>query len=189
MPRFFSPVSTECGNPPHVWYRTDAPWACADSQGSHTPMGPATVIKVLIVGNNRVARRHAHLLLEKLDDVSIVANAANYEQAVRATCQHAIDLAVLDISTRWQPALEMVRDLRTIRPGMKSIILAAPRAESLALRAIYAGADGCLGVETDPTELATTIRLLARGKRYICPDIAHHFALNLLRVVPGMHAS
>jgi DNA-binding NarL/FixJ family response regulator len=142
------------------------------------------MLQIMLVANHQSDTEH---LIDKLmleEDISVVADVADFDQAVRAVCAHKIDLVLVSLSRVWYQDVEFIRDLKTIRPSMKFLVVSTERQASAALRALHAGIDGFL-VRDDPVEdLVAAMRVLASGRRYVCPSVAHQIAMNLLVARP-----
>jgi two-component system invasion response regulator UvrY len=76
--------------------------------------------------------------------------------------------------------LEILKQLRTLRPDLRVLILSMYPEKQYALRALKAGAAGYLTKESAPDELIAAIRKVARGGKYITQSLAEKLASELV---------
>jgi DNA-binding NarL/FixJ family response regulator len=86
---------------------------------------------------------------------------------------------VLDISMPGPGLMQMLERLRLESPEVKILILSTHPEDQYAIRALRAGADGYLTKERTGEELATAVRHVASGRKFVSPQLAEHLANEL----------
>jgi len=117
------------------------------------------MIRVLLVDDDAVYRRIFTLLLQRLPDVRVVAEAGSLAEA-RAMLGSAADVAVLDRVLPDGDGLELIGELRDANPGAKVLVMSAFAGLANRREALEAGADRVLGKVEPPEEAFAAIRQL-----------------------------
>ncbi|MFA6032672.1 MAG: response regulator transcription factor [Myxococcota bacterium] len=139
------------------------------------------MIKVLIVDDHAIVRRGLRqILLDESSEFS-VAEAADGDQAIEAVRQHPFDVAVLDISMPGRTGLDVLKEIRDLRPKLPVLMLSIHPESQYAVRALRAGAYGYLTKDSAPAELVNAVRKVASGGRYITQAVGEKLALTLDR--------
>src|SRR4030095_7878794 len=81
-------------------------------------------------------------------------------------------IVVLDISLDGKSGLDVLKEIRTLRPRLPVLIFSMHSEEVYARRAISAGAQGYITKGSSSEELAAAIGKIARGGRYVTPALA-----------------
>ena len=127
-------------------------------------------IRVLIADDHEMVRRGLRTFLELHDDIEIVADAADGEQAIEAARATAPDVILLDLKMPGMDAVSTVRALSD--SAAKVLIVTSFTARSEVLPAIRAGAAGLVFKDIDPAALANAIRTVHSGHVLLPPDVA-----------------
>jgi two-component system invasion response regulator UvrY len=141
--------------------------------------GVVTVINVLFVEDHAIVREGLKQILADTTDIVVADEAGDGEEALAKVRNGDFDIAVLDISMPGRSGLEILKELKTIRPTLPVLILSMYPEELYAVRAFKSGASGYLSKESAPTELITAIRKVSSGGKYVSPSLAENLALNL----------
>jgi two-component system, NarL family, response regulator LiaR len=126
-------------------------------------MSEPRVIRVVIVDDHAMVRRSLRFALLDLQDIDVVGEAADGEEALRVCGELHPDMVLLDL---WLPGLDSIETIRTLRrhrPTPKVLVHTADYDERLISEALAAGACGYL-VKGELTELLAAIRT-AHGRR------------------------
>jgi two-component system invasion response regulator UvrY len=138
------------------------------------------LIKVLIVDDHALVRMGIRRLLEDMSDVTIVADAESGEQALLLVKEHNPDVVLLDMKLPGIDGWEVTRRLKRSNPCIKVIAVTAMSSDPLPTRVLQLGAMGYLTKESSAEEMATAIRKVALGKKYISTEIAQKLAISSL---------
>jgi two-component system invasion response regulator UvrY len=137
------------------------------------------MIRVLFVEDHAIVREGLKQILADTDDIIVADEAANGEEALEKVPKGNFDVIVLDISMPGRSGLEVLTDIKSLRPGLPVLILSMYPEELYAIRAFKGGASGYLSKESAPTELITAIRKVSSGGKYISPALAENLVINL----------
>jgi two-component system invasion response regulator UvrY len=129
------------------------------------------MIKVLLGDDHPVVRKGLKLILEQGGTMH-VEEAGSGQEVLEKAVQLDPDIIVLDINMPGQNGLETLRELKTIRPKLPVLILSMLPEEYYALTALRSGASGYLVKDSASSELATAIKKVIHGRRYMSPAIA-----------------
>lgn len=139
------------------------------------------MIKILVADDHPVIRKGlVAILARRLGDV-ICGEATNGNEVLEAVEREHWDVAILDISMPGRSGLEILPELRRLRPKLPVLVLSVHSEEQYGKRALKAGASGYMGKGSAPEELIGAIRKLLAGRRYLSPALAETLAVNSLR--------
>jgi two-component system, NarL family, response regulator LiaR len=130
------------------------------------------LIRVLIVDDHAVVREGLRAFLELLDDVDVVGEAADGEEAVEQARAVEPDVVLMDLVMPKLDGVGAMRALRAQAPRCRVIVLTSFLDDERLLPAIRAGAAGYLLKNVEPTELAHAIRAAHSGDAIIDPTAA-----------------
>ena len=137
-------------------------------------------MKILIADDHAVVRRGLKQLLA--DEFATLAayEARNAEEALSLARQHEDwDLVVLDISMPDRTGLEVLKEIKQLRPHVPVLILTTHAEEQYALRVLKAGAAGYMTKESSPEHLIEAVRIVVGGERYISSTLTDFLADSL----------
>lgn len=137
------------------------------------------MIRVVLADDHAIVRRGVRQILGEADDIEVVAEARDYGELSRLLRDQACDVLVLDISMPGKNGIEALKALRERLPRLAVLVLSMFPEDQYALRALKAGAAGYVSKEAAPEKLVEAIRLAARGKKYITPEVAQALASQL----------
>ncbi len=137
------------------------------------------MINVLIADDHALIRKGLKQLLDDTEDMRVIGEAENGMQAIRMVEETAYDVVLLDISMPDKHGVEVLKQLKIIRPQLPVLMLSMHPEEQYALRSMKAGAAGYLNKQSAPLQLVTAIRQVASGKKYISTELAEQLANGL----------
>lgn len=136
-------------------------------------------MRVLLVDDHPMVRAGVRSLLEdELPGVE-VAEAGNGPEALERVRTADWDVVVLDLSLPGRSGLEVLKELRALRPRLPVLVMTMYAEDQYALRALRAGASGYLTKGSEPSELLQALRKVGAGGRYVSPALAEHLAVRL----------
>jgi two-component system, NarL family, invasion response regulator UvrY len=137
------------------------------------------VIRVLIADDHAILRRGLReILMRALEDV-VCGEANDAEQVVAQVQNLEWDLVILDVSMPGRSGLDVLRDLKVLRPKLPILVLSMHPEDQYGKRILKAGAAGYMNKESAPEELIKAIRKVLAGGRYVSPTLAEKLALDL----------
>lgn len=137
--------------------------------------GPA-MIRVCVVDDHEVVRRGIRQILSDTKDIQVCLELATGEELLSAAQTKRWDVTVLDLSMPGRGGIETLSQLKAQFPKLPVLVLTMHSEEQYAVRVLRAGADGFMTKEVVSTQLAGAIRKLARGEKYVTPDLAERLA-------------
>lgn len=138
------------------------------------------MLRVLIADDHPIVRRGIRQILEETRNVQSIDEAETGQDVLEKVKAGRFDIVLLDISMPGMNGIDTLEALKKLKPLLPVLILSMYPEEEYAVRALKAGASGYLTKKSAPDELATAIRKIYRGERYISPTLAELLASNLM---------
>jgi two-component system invasion response regulator UvrY len=135
---------------------------------------------VVLVDDHAVVREGYRRLLERTQDISVIAEVASGEEAYRVVCEMQPDVTVMDINLRGMGGIEAVRRILARVADAKILMFSMHEDAVFSSRALQAGARGYVTKSAAPEVLVEAVRLVAQGKLYISHEMAQELALQML---------
>ena len=123
------------------------------------------MIRVLLVDDQALVRAGFRALLDAQEDIEVVGEADDGEEAVRLSREHAPDVVLMDIRMPGMDGLEATR-LIVADDALKAVrivILTTFDLDEYVFEALRVGASGFLVKNTEPAELVHAVRAVAAG--------------------------
>jgi DNA-binding NarL/FixJ family response regulator len=130
------------------------------------------VIGVLIADDHAVVRQGLRTFLELQDDIEVVGEAADGEEALAQAAALAPDVVLMDLVMPRLGGVEAIERLRASGSTARVIVLTSFLDEDKVLPAVHAGAAGYLLKDVEPAQLVAAIRTVARGDALLHPAVA-----------------
>jgi len=131
----------------------------------------AEPIRVLIVDDHAVVRSGIRLLLQQEPDIDPVGEAGTGREAVFQARSLKPDVLLMDVVMPDQTGLEVLPTLIHEHPDVKVLVLSMQDDPRYVREAFAAGATGYVLKEAADTEVVAAIREVARGGRYVSPEL------------------
>ncbi len=136
-------------------------------------------IKVLLADDHPVVRKGLQSCLARQEQLTVIGEAADGEEALQKALELSPDVVLLDISMPRRNGLAVTEALRKEAPNIKVLILSVHNNKEYIFRIIQAGAHGYVSKEAPPEELLRAIESVCKGESFFSPEIARA-ALNQL---------
>jgi len=130
------------------------------------------VIRVLIADDQALFRRGLYVVLGTEENIEVVAEAEDGEQAIAKAEEMAPDVVLMDVRMPRVNGIEAAQRIRELLPSTKILMLTVSDEEDDLYEAIKAGANGYLLKEISVEEVATAIRSVVQGQSLISPSMA-----------------
>ncbi len=134
------------------------------------------MIKVLMADDHAIVRKGLRLILTESSTPCQVEEAVNGQEVLKKVYDGTFDILVLDISLPDRNGLDLVREIKSVKPKLPILMLSAHPEDQYAVRALKAGVSGYLNKESAPDQLVQAIERIVAGGRYISPDLAEMLA-------------
>ncbi|MBB4930219.1 DNA-binding NarL/FixJ family response regulator [Lipingzhangella halophila] len=147
------------------------------------------MIRVLLADDQPLIRAGFRALLDAEDDITVVTEAADGQQALELAREHVPDVALVDVQ---MPVLDGIEATRRIAAegrldGMRVVILTNYGVDEYVYNALRAGAAGFLVKDIEPAELLQGVRVAARGDALLSPEITRRLIREYVSG-PAQHA-
>jgi len=131
------------------------------------------VIRVVLADDQALVRAGFRALLDAQDDIEVVGEAGDGDEAVRVTKRLAPDVVLMDIRMPGTDGLAATRAIAADErlAAVKVVILTTFEIDEYVFEAIRAGASGFLVKDTDPVELLRAVRAVAAGDALLSPGV------------------
>lgn len=131
------------------------------------------MIRVLLADDQALVRAGFRALLDAQDDIEVVAEAADGEQAVSLASQHVPDVVLMDIRMPRRDGLAAAKEIISNQrlSQLRVVMLTTFDLDEYVFEALRIGASGFLVKDTEPAELITGVRAVARGDALLSPGV------------------
>jgi DNA-binding NarL/FixJ family response regulator len=160
-----------------------------------------TPIRVLLVDDHPLMREGVASVLDGLDDIKVVGEAATGSEAIRLFAELQPDITLMDLQMPEMDGITAIRKIRAQLPAARILVLTTFNGDVQTLRALKAGACGYLLKNMIRKDLLTAIREAHRGRHSLPPEVASNLdshaldeqlsarELEVLRLVAGGRAN
>jgi DNA-binding NarL/FixJ family response regulator len=135
-----------------------------------TGAGAARPTRVLLVDDHRLVRSGFSLILSVEDDLEVVGEASDGEEAVRLTRELRPDVVLMDVQMPFMDGIEATRLI--VADGVsKVVILTTFDRDDYVFAGLSAGASGFLLKNSDAEHLVEAVRTVADGHALLAPEV------------------
>ncbi|HJQ39074.1 MAG TPA: response regulator transcription factor [Thermoanaerobaculia bacterium] len=138
------------------------------------------MIKVLIVDDHDIVREGVKQIVADTTDIQVGGEARTGGEAIAEVRRTKCDVIVLDLNLPDRAGLEVLVQLRALAPHIPVLVFTMHQQPSYATRALKAGAAGYVSKDSARAHLVTAIRKVARGERFLAPDLAESVAFGVV---------
>ena len=131
-------------------------------------------IRILVVDDYAPWCRFERLTLLAHEELQIVAECSDGEEAIKKTDELKPDLILLDISLPTLNGIEAARRIRQVSPNSKIVFVTENRSADIAEEALSTGVGGYVLKSNGATELLPAIYAVLNGKRFISASLSGH---------------
>jgi DNA-binding NarL/FixJ family response regulator len=146
-------------------------------------------IRVLIADDQPVVRDGLAMLLGLIDDVEIVATAADGIEAVELARSELPDIVLMDLRMPRLEGAEATRQILTSLPDTRVLVLTTYADDEFLFPALQAGARGYLTKDATAEEIEHAIRALIAGQTHLDPAVQQRLVTAVLDQPPPASAS
>ena len=129
-------------------------------------------IRIVIADDHAVVREGTRTLLEREEDMEVVGEASDGEEAVKVIEKTKPDVAILDISMPKLSGIEVTKRIKSRLPSTAILILTAYDNDEYVFALLEAGAAGYLLKDVSGTEIVEAVRSVYSGESVLHPSIA-----------------
>jgi two-component system NarL family response regulator len=144
-----------------------------------TDVSTARPIRIVVADDHPVVRQGLAAIIESQPDMTVVASAADGDEAVRAFREHRPDVALVDLIMPGLDGAEATAAIRREFPDANVVVLTTYAGDEDIYRTLQAGARAYVLKDAPSDELLEVIRSAGVGRRHINPEIAAKLAERL----------
>lgn len=145
------------------------------------------MIKIILVEDHLVVRNGIKLLLDTQENVQVIAEANNGQEAIAYLEQNVIpDIIITDINMPGMDGIQLTEKLVEQYPKVKVIVLSMLNNTQNVSQAFEKGAKGYLVKNVSYDELLFAINHIANGGRYLCEELAMLLLERVMTQAPGL---
>jgi NarL family two-component system response regulator LiaR len=127
-------------------------------------------IRILIVDDHKVVRKGLRTFIAVHDDLELVGEAGNGEEAIEQCAALQPDVVLMDLKMPVMDGPTAIRHIRERFPEIKIVALTSFDDDTMAQRALKAGAIGYLFKDVEEDELMAAIRFAHLGQSIVAPE-------------------
>ena len=128
-------------------------------------------IKILIADDHAVVRAGLTTLLSTEDDIVVVAQAKNGNEAISKVLETRPDVVIMDLRMPAKDGADATAEIHRRHPATKILILTSFGEADGVAHALECGASGAITKTAEDAELLSVVRKVAAGERFISPEI------------------
>ncbi len=132
--------------------------------------------QILIADDHAVVRRGVKQILEEEPGLKVLGQATNGYEVIQKIQEKNWDILILDITLPDRNGLDVLKEVKSLRPYLPVLILSIHPEEEFAVRAIKLKASGYVTKGSVPEELVLATKMILKGHRYISPSLTEKIA-------------
>ncbi len=133
-------------------------------------------MRILVADDHPIVRQGLKQILAETSDMVVADEAGDGLAVVDLVSKNAYDVVLLDISMPRAGGLDILKELKALKPKLAILVLSMHPEEQYAIRALKLGASGYLTKESAPDELVAAIRKVSQGRKYVSSSLAEKLA-------------
>lgn len=127
--------------------------------------------------DHAIVRKGLRQILAESPSPCLVEEANNGQEVLKKVYDGNWDILVLDISLPDRNGLDLVKEIKHVKPKLPILMLSVHPEEQYAMRALKAGVSGYLNKDSAPDQLVQAIERIVNGGKYISLSMAESLAL------------
>lgn len=129
-------------------------------------------VSVIIGDDHQVVRAGLKQIIASQPDLRVVAECRTGKEVIAALREKTCNVLLLDLSLPDMSGLDVLKHVRSHHDAVAVLVLSGYPEKQFGLNVLRAGANGFLSKSADDTELLRAVRMVARGSRYVGPELA-----------------
>lgn len=124
-------------------------------------------VRIILADDHLIVRNGIKSLLTEIDEIEIVGEASDGQEAIDLVEKLLPDIVVSDITMPKINGIDLIKLINQRYPETKVLILSMHQDDEYIIKAIEAGAKGYLPKDTDEEELLRAIKVINNGEKYL----------------------
>jgi DNA-binding NarL/FixJ family response regulator len=130
------------------------------------------MIRIVLVDDHHIVRQGFRSLLESEGDLQVIGEAGTGLEALQLVPQLQPNVVVADVMMPEMNGLELTRQLQTLAPQVRVILLSMHSNEAYVLEALRSGAAGYVLKDSNASDLIQAVRKVAAGGRHLSEPLS-----------------
>ena len=126
-------------------------------------------VRLMLVDDQELVRAGFAMVLDSTDDITVVAQAGDGEEALAVLGRTSVDVVLMDVRMPRCDGIEATRRAVAAHPGLRVVVLTTFDLDESVTAAIAAGASGFLLKDVAPQALIEAVRTVYRGDSVVDP--------------------
>lgn len=139
------------------------------------------VARILIVDGHEVFRDGVKKILDEQPGIAAFGEAGTGPEAIKLVREQDWDVAVLDSSLGGRSGLEVLKEMKQIRPDIPVLIFSTYPEEQFARRVFKAGANGYITKDSPRAEVVKAVNKVMKGGTYVSPALADKLIVDIAK--------
>ncbi len=146
-------------------------------------------VRVLMADDHNLMRAGLRSLIEQLEGIEVVGEAADGHEALDLLAKRGVDVLLLDLALPGLNGIEVAGRVAKEHPAVRVLILSMHATEEHVLRALRAGVAGYVLKDASVTELELALKVVMQGKTYLSPSVSRTFLDDYLKRLDDRQAA
>jgi DNA-binding NarL/FixJ family response regulator len=142
-------------------------------------------IRVVVADDQMLVRGGFRMILDARDDIEVVGEAGDGDEAVRVVTRLEPDVVLMDVRMPGVDGLEATRRLVDGGSGSRIVILTTFDVDEYVFAALRAGASGFMLKDVRPDQLVEGVRVVARGDALLAPSVTRRMLDRFVGALPN----
>lgn len=127
--------------------------------------------KIAICDDHKIVREGLRQIISVFPQFEVIADVESGEALFQVIRNTQPDIIILDVSLPGRSGLEVLKQLKALRPEIKVLVLSMYPEDQFAIRMLKAGASGYLHKDSEPNILLEALTKISNGGEYLSPKI------------------
>jgi two-component system invasion response regulator UvrY len=132
----------------------------------------SSTVRLILADDHPVVRAGLRQLIETQPDFKVVGETNSGRSTLTMARTEPTDVLLLDLALPDMSGLDVLKQLKNHHPELAVLVISGYSEAQYGVNVLRAGASGYIGKGAEATELFRAIRTVARGGRYVGPELA-----------------
>jgi DNA-binding NarL/FixJ family response regulator len=146
-------------------------------------------VRIVLADDHRIVREGVRSVLEQYEELEVVGEATDGEEAVSMARELTPDLILMDLFMPRLNGIEATRRITEESQGVHVLVLSMESGRHFVVDALKAGAGGYLLKDVGADELVTAIRTVVGGEHYLPARVTNMLLSEFIRRIPDQEDS
>ena len=125
--------------------------------------------RIVIADDHILMRRGLQMMIDSQPDLEVIGEAGDGLELLKLLQRMTPDMVLVDVAMPRLRGIEAVREIRSLYPHMRILVVSMHKNREYIYHAFAAGADGYLLKEDSDTELLLAVETVRQGKKFLSP--------------------